>query len=1000
MKKIILFCTLCAIVQLSFAQQAIRGKVVNAATNQPIQGASILLKGSTLGQATEADGSFSITANIGDVLLVSNVGYISNTHTITTSNAMVIKLTQDRKKQQSEVVVVGYGTQKKREITGAVSTISSKDIKDLQITSIDQALQGKAAGVQATNNTGAPGSFVSIRIRGNNSLSSNNEPLYVVDGVPINNTLTGSFQAGNDQINGMAGLNPNDIESIDILKDASTASIYGARAANGVVLITTKRGRPGRSLISVSLSSGIQSQTQRYDLLNGNQYAILANETRARTNPNAPPYYTSNPTVNTNWQDEIFQTSSFTNANISLTGGTDKLQYALTGGAFEQVGTIINSKFQRYSIRNNIDLKVNDKFKVGTNLFFSRTINNRLRNDGGPNFQDNFNGNNVFGPNILSSALVYNPTLPVFNADGTYSFDSITGNSNPVALAKEANLVSRNARVIGNFYADWDFAKNFKIRSTLGIDYRNENEDFFFPPNPAALGSGRASSRSFNELLYIFENTINYKKTWKEKHNFESFAGFTVQESQRRSGLATSSGLSNAQIQTVYGTLTSGSSSITSNGILSYIARGIYNYDQKYFATIAARVDASSRFGANNKYATFPSISAGWLVSDEKWMQNVKGLDLLKFRASYGLTGNQEINDFGYIGSIDLSAPYLGVSGANAQNIIDNNYAWEKTKQANFGIDLSILKSRVNLTIDLYKKTTTDLLLFIPLPATTGFGGRLGNIGSLENKGVEFLLNTVNTTGKVKWTTSFNISFNKNKVLTLVNGQDIFQGTFGYSNIAREGEQLSFFLYQVNDKVNATTGKMEITDINKDGTINDKDRSIVGSPLPKHVGGITNTVSYKNFDANIFFQWSYGNKIYNQTREFVEGYNGLYNSTTKALDRWKKAGDVSSVPFAGPNNDATGYASNRFLEDGSYLRLKNLSVGYNFSNALLKKMKATNARIALNAQNLLTFTNYTGYDPEVNHFTGTNQFNNIALGFDNASYPQAKTITLSLSVNF
>lgn len=981
-------------------QVPIKGKVTAADDGQPIAGANVKIKGSIGGTITDMDGNFSIAAPEGATLVFSSIGYLTVEKIV--GSVTFLNITLEASNQGlNEVVVIGYGTQRKREITGSVSSIKVSDIKDLQVTSIDQALQGKAAGVQVTNNTGAPGSFVQIRIRGTNSISGSNEPLYIVDGVPINNTLTGSFQAGNDQINGMAGLNPDDIETIDILKDASTASIYGARAANGVVLITTKRGKAGTNVVSFNLTSGVQQQNRRYDLLNSEQYAIISNELRARLRPNSDAFFKTTPTTNTNWQDEVFQTGAFSNANLSMRGGSEKSTYAINGGVFDQKGTIINSRFRRYSVRSNMDVNLNAKLKVGTNIFFSRTINNRLRNDGGPNAQDAFNGNNRFGPNVLSSALVFNPAVKVFNADGTYALDTVAGNSNPVALAKEANLISRNLRIIGNVFGDYKITKDLKFRTNFGIDIRNENEDFFFPPSPAAAGSGRASARSFNEDLYILENTLNYNKLFAQKHQLDFLAGFSIQESNRRDGLAEASGLTNAQAQVVDGPLTKGSSNISSNGIISYITRGQYNYQQKYFFTLASRVDASSRFGSENKYAFFPSASAGWIVSDEKFLTDSKIINFFKIRGSYGVTGNQEIQNFGYLGRISLNAPYLGVSGANAINIENNNYGWESTTQANIGFDLSFLTNRATLSVDYYNKKTKNLILDIPLPLTTGFNDRPGNVGDLQNTGLELLLNTENIKTKFKWNTSFNISFNKNKILKLVGGKDITQGSFGYSNIAREGEQLSFFLYQVEDKVDPATGVMLRKDINNDGVINDADRSIVGSPLPIHIGGLTNNFAYSGFDLSVFFQWSYGNKIYNQTREFIEGYgDGFANSTTSVLRRWRNPGDITNVPFVGPNNNATGYASARFLEDGSFLRLKNVSLGYTLKSSFLKRINASSARIGLSAQNLLTFTNYTGFDPEVNAFTGTSQFNNIAQGFDNASFPQAKTLVMSLNVNF
>ncbi len=983
-------------------QGQVTGRIVGA-DGLPLSGASIRVKGSSAGTSTNADGRFSITAPDGAVLVISSVGYITVERSVNGISELTVTL-QVRNVDLNQVVVIGYGSQKKRDVSSAIATISAADIKDLRVTSLDQALQGKVAGVQVTNNTGAPGSFVQIRVRGTTSLSAGNEPLYVVDGVPINNTLTGAYQAGNDQINGMAGINPNDIESIEILKDASAAAIYGSRAANGVVLISTKRGKPGKSTVGINVNSGTSAQPRRYDLLNASQYAIMANELQARNNPGQPPIYKTTPTTNTNWQDEIFTTGKFTDANLNFTGGSDKIQYAISGGLFDQTGTVINSRFRRYSFRSNFDLKVNDRIKVGTNLYFARTINDRLRNDGGPNFQDAFNGNNVFGPNIISSALVFNPTFPVFNPDGTYTRDTLNGNSNPVALANEANLISKNLRLIGNFFGELAITNSLKFRTNLGLDLRTENEDFFFPPNPAALGSGRASSRTFNELLSIVENTLNYKKDFGSRQSLDLLGGFTVQQSNRRSSLATASGLTNGVVQTVGGPLTSGSSGITSNGILSYIGRANYNFDRKYYVSLAGRVDGSSRFGADNKYAFFPSASVGWIVSDEKFLSSSKAIDFLKLRASYGTTGNQEYGDFDYLGIIAITnpgSPYLGQLGATAQNIDDNKYSWESTKQFNVGFDLSLLKNRVNIVVDYYQKKTDKLILFIPLPNTTGFGGRFGNAGSLENKGIEFTLNTNNTVGKFKWNTSFNISSNKVKITELVNGQDITQGSFGYSNIAREGEQLSFFLFQTEDRVDPATGKVVVKDINKDGLINGDDRSIVGSPLPKFIGGITNTFQYKGIDLSVFFQWSYGNKIYNQTREFVEGWGGnYYNTSTAGLDRWKKAGDITGVPFIGNDNNAAGYASTRFLEDGSYLRMKNITLGYYFSGKMLKEAGMSSARIYISAQNLLTFTDYKGFDPEVNHFTGNSQFNNIALGFDNASYPQARTVVAGITINF
>ncbi len=983
---------------LSLAQlKKLTGRVTDASDGQPLPGVSIAIKGSSKATSSGTDGAFSIDVNNNDILQFRFIGYKAQEINVANLQVLNVQLVTDNQ-ALGEVIVVGYGTQQKREVTGSIASVRASDIQDLRVIGLDQALQGKAPGVQVTNNTGAPGSAVSIRIRGTTSLSSGNEPLYVVDGVPINNALTGSPQAGNDLINGLSGVNPNDIESMDILKDAAASAIYGARAANGVVLITTKRGKIGKPDISFNVTTGISQQNNRYDVLNSNQFAILANELRAVRNE--APFFTQAPAINTNWQDQIFRDAYSYNANASIRGGTDKTKYAISGGYLNNEGVIINSKYERLSFRSNIDQEINKNIKLGVNVYVARTANNRLRNDGGPNFQDAFNGNNIYGPNVLSSALVFNPTIPVYNADGTYARDTIAGNSNPVALASEADLLSKNLRLIGNVFVDWNIFKPLKYRLNVGTDIRDENENFFFPPNPAALGSGRATSGYYKETLALIEHTLNYSPNLGENHKFEGLAGFTLQKNRIESNFTEATGLTSDKLPIVQGTNTRGSSGKTSNGILSYIGRTTYNYKGKYFATASARLDASSRFGDNNKYAFFPAFSAGWIISDEKFLVESKTLSFLKLRGSYGFTGNQEIGNFGYLASVTFNAPYLGIIGGAANNPVNNDYSWEKTEQIDIGLDIGLFKNRVNLVIDAYQKKTSKLILFIPLPNTTGFGGLQGNAGTLQNRGLEFGLNTENFTGKFKWNSNFNISFNRNKILVLIDNQDILQGSFGYSNIAREGEQLSFFLYQT-DGVNPANGQVIRRDINRDGTINDADRSIVGSPLPKFIGGFTNNFSYKGFDLSAFLQWSYGNKIYNQTREFLEGLgSGYYNQSTIALRRWRNPGDITDVPKAGNDNNATGYASTRYMEDGSFLRLKNVTLSYNLPAKLLAKSKIRNVRVFLSGQNLATITNYTGLDPEVNHFTGNGQFNNIALGFDNGSYPQAKTYAFGLSANF
>jgi len=997
----------------------INGRVTNE-TGETLVGVNIILKGTTVGTTTDVSGNYTFDVpNLTGTLVFSYIGYATQEIPINNRQVINVSLAPDVQSLQ-EIQIIGYGTQSKAEVTSAIASVSSEQIKDMPLVGLDQAIQGRAAGVQVTNNSGAPGGGVSIRIRGTSSLGAGNEPLYVVDGVPINNTQTFNQQTGEERVNGMSNINPADIQSIEILKDAASTSIYGARAANGVVLITTKRGKAGKPQIDLNTWYGFSQVTNRYDLLGASDFAVLVNE--GLSTVNVAPVFTqefiNNPTVDTDWQSEIFRTAPTANVNFSTRGGSENTQYMLSLGYMDQQGVIIESRFKRYNLRINLDQKINDKFKIGNSLAVSYTNNDRLRNTGAAR-SDGGEQNFLFGSPVLTSSHARSPATPVRDpVSGEYSFDPLAPLfPNPVAMAEAQDINNNTVRAIGNVFAEYEIIKGLRFRTQLGTDIRYENEDFFMPPFPdqrQGNGTGRASVRTFNETLWLTENYLTYDFTLGKSHNFQALAGASFQESQWESSFAYVAGFGSDRIKTLNGgsQILTSTSAAESWGISSYFGRLNYNLNEKYLFSFNYRVDGSSRFGVNNKYGHFPSASVGWNVIEEDFMQGIRAISNLKIRGSYGITGNQEIGNYSHLGTLgvgggtNLGRNYLNRLGAVVNNIPNEDFSWEQTTQFNAGADVGLFNNRLNITADYYIKTTSDLLLNIPLPRTSGFGSTLTNIGEMENRGLELAVNTVNVDGALSWRTGLNFSMNQNKVLSLVDGQDIRIR----ESIVREGHPISFFLFEREQFVDPTTGVTLIVDQDESGGVpNDNDRLITDSPLPKHIGGFTNEFRYKGFDLNVFFQWSYGNKIFNNTRKWMEEMRRDlqstigYNTTREAFDqRWQESGDQTEYPgvFYDLRNQNHFLPHNGWLEDGSYLRLKTLTLGYNFPVTLNERLKISNARVYFSSNNLLTFTNYSGYDPEVSHFTGEGLGGNVATGYDYGTFPQPKTFVMGLNLSF
>ena len=997
----------------------ISGKVTNE-DGETLVGANVILKGTTVGTTTDVSGNY--TFDVPDpngILIFSYIGYATQEVPINNRQVINVSLLPDMQALQ-EVQIIGYGTQAKAEVTSAIASVSSEEIKDMPLIGLDQALQGRAPGVQVTNNSGAPGGGVSIRIRGTSSLGGGNEPLYVIDGIPINNSQTFNQQTGEERINGMSNLNPSDIESIEILKDAASTSIYGARAANGVVLINTKRGKAGKQQIDLNTWYGFSQVTNKYDLLGASDFAVLVNEGLA-TVAVAPAFtqeFIDNPTVDTDWQSEIFHTAPTANLNLSTSGGSDKTRYMLSLGYMDQQGVIIESRFKRYNLRLNLDQKINEKIKIGNSLNVSYTNNDRLRNTGAAR-SDGGEQNFLFGSPVLTTAHARSPATPVRDpVTGDYSFDPLAPLfPNPVAMAEAQDINNNTVRMIGNVFAEYEIIKGLRFRTQLGADVRYENEDFFMPPFPdqrQGNGTGRASVRNFNEILWLTENYLTYDFKLGQNNNFQALAGVSFQESQWESSFAYVAGFGSDRIKTLNGgaQILTSTSDAESWGISSYFGRLNYNFAGRYLLSFNYRVDGSSRFGPNNKYGHFPSASVGWNVIEEEFMKGVSFLSNLKLRASYGVTGNQEIGNYSHLGTFgvgggtNLGRNYLDKLGAVVNNIPNDDFSWEQTTQSNVGADIGLLNNRLSISADYYVKTTTDLLLAIPLPRTSGFASTLTNIGEMENKGFELGINTINVDGDFSWRTNFNFSLNRNKVISLVGDQDIRIR----ESVVREGYPISFFLFQREKFVDPQTGIVLIIDKDESGGMpTENDREISGSPLPQHIGGITNEFNFKGFDLSIFFQWSYGNKIFNATRKWMEEMRRDltstigYNTTREAFDnRWQASGDQTEYPgvFYDLRNQNHFQAHTSWLEDGSYLRLKTLTLGYNFPQSFNNRLKISNARIYFSSNNLLTFTNYSGYDPEVSHFTGQGLGGSVATGYDFGTFPQPKTFVMGLNLSF
>jgi TonB-linked SusC/RagA family outer membrane protein len=956
--------------------QFISGTVTDADGN-PMLGVTVVVKGTTTGTITEFDGTYQVSAAASDVLIFSYIGYVTQEIAVGDRSAINVVMAENAVLLEG-VVVIGYGTQKKKDLTTAVVTIDEKTIRDRPMVSAAEALQGTAAGVQVVQPSGKPGGDISVRVRGATSVLAGNEPLYIVDGVPTTD---------------IRGLNPGDIETMSVLKDASSAAIYGARAANGVVLITTKRGKENNPVIRFNAYKGFSNLRKPLETLTTKQYRDLINEiSPGSLDPAATGY--------TNWIDTVFGTGQIQNYQLAFSDGTDKFAYMVSFNYLDNQGIVRPARFDRYSLRLNLDNQLKKWLKTGVsiNVLSSRT------KDTPDNASSGRGG-------VIMSALNTPPFLNVYKDDGSGWFDPNPFQpswENPIAYMEGPDQLNTDTRLFGNLNAEATLFKGFSLRTNLGIDLNSHQWDYYLDPVRTNFGrqqNGIGRSDKSNTSSWIWENTANYAKSFG-KSNATFLAGSSLQKLRWNDSYIEGNDFPEDVSVTTLNAANSvnGSTRLEEWSLASFFGRATYDYASKYLLTVSVRRDGSSKLAQH--WGTMPSFSAGWRISSEKFMDKLDFIYDMKIRAGWGVNGNQEgIPNYARYGLINYyrRTPTNPLSGPAAVQVTYGNpdLRWETTEQANIGIDLSLFEGRANIIFDAYQKKTHDVLLNVQLSNSLPITTIQTNAGEIENRGIELAISTVNLVREFRWNTDFNISFNKNEV-TALEYTDVYYFGRIYSNnqdvsIVRVGLPLGSFFGYVSEGVDPETGDLVYADLNENGIFDPGDRTVIGNAQPDFIFGLTNTFSWKRFDLNIFFQGSYGNDIYNATRIDLEGMFDSKNQSTAVLRRWTPDNTDTDIPRAvGKGNVDNVRNSTRFVEDGSYLRLKAATLSYNFNPELLKKLRLQKLSLYATGQNLLTFTNYSGFDPEVNAF-GTSA---TELGIDYGTYPQARTVTFGINVEF
>jgi TonB-dependent starch-binding outer membrane protein SusC len=998
--------------QWLLAQTNVSGRITDAKSGAAIPNASVIVKGTPAGTATDNNGNYRITVPPNaSTFVISSLGYLLKEVSIS-GPVTNITLEASGTKNLDEIVVVGFGTKIKKDLTGNIARVKGSDVQNMPVANLNQALQGRAAGVFVESNNGKVGEGVKILIRGSGSISASNSPLYVIDGIPI------SINAGSG--NPIADINFNDIESFDILKDASAAAIYGSRAANGVVLITTKKGRSGKTAFQVNTQYGINKPTNKRGFLDAKEYIDLLREAAINSDgiegvdPLDPAQYSGSwlqfaerrltrysgwsdwKTVetNTNWEDLAFNDKASTSAiDISASGGNDKTKFYTSLSYLQQNGILIDNRFKRFSGRINLEQAVTDRFKLGFNLSLSQSTAGRVPDD------------NEFSTPMQIVAL--SPVTPLRDLDGNVYNSPTTTYDNPYVDYLFGKFNSITYRNIGNIFGQYNITSDLSLRSEFGVNIQNQSDDQFYGFS-TTFGNGTngyGESDWFRSLEYNVNNYLNYKKKFAGKHDVDAVLGMSYQRynSEYANVFGEQFPVESLQKLASAALIKGGTSTESNSSFLSYFARTNYKLNNRYLLSLSGRIDGSSVFGSETRYGFFPAVSAGWIVSEESFLKGAGALSFLKLRGSWGLTGNAAgFGDFAHLG-LWGGASYNATGGLIPTQLANPELKWEKSNQVDIGIDFGFLKNRISGEIDFYNRKTENLIYNVPVPGNTGYSTKTVNIGAMQNRGFEFVINSDNViTKSFKWSSNINVSINRNKILKLDGDQTLIPGNDGrYLNSLIVGESIGIFYgpkFAGADPANGDAlyfkddGKTTTNDYNEAGNF------VVGNPNPKFIAGFANTFSYKGIDLSVLFQGVFGNQVMNGAGGFMSAsFDWFDNQTRDQLDRWQKPGDITNVPQLrlGYGNGIS--ASSRYITDADYIRLKNITLGYNFPASLVKRAKLSSIRFYLTAVNLLTFTKYEGWDPEVNTDYRAGNRNQ---GADFYAAPQIKNYSVGLNIGF
>lgn len=1032
---------------------------------EPIIGASVMIKGTSIGTVTDLDGWFSLDAAPDAVLTISFVGYTPQEINVSGKNDLQIILQEDQKLLE-EVVVVGYGIQRKRDVTTSIASLKASELA-VPVTSLDQAMTGKMAGVQIMQPNGIPGGGMSIKVRGTGTISAGTEPLYVVDGFPMSD---GASSGAGMNVNPLSSININDIESIEVLKDASAAAIYGSRGANGVVIITTKKGRESKPVIQYDGYYGLQETTKKIKMLNAYQQAeicaearnntylqLLDNagitgsitdtnaERRAKLRANANnmrlnyiipehlyPYLDGvQGLTDTDWQDEVLRTANIHSHNVSIMGGTKEAQYFISGNYRNEEGIVIGSGFEQVGGRAKIDAKYN-KLGFGANVSFNHSNYDLVPTE-----------DRYANETILSTALGMLPSLPVYNEDGTFNYDQVTLNHglpnliNPVALATLRKDNMKRNRMLGSLYAEYEIIKDLKFKTSLGIDFNSFRRNIYRPStlpttsNTAVLTASNpeGTTRTKDVVNWVWENTLSYYKVFDNDHTLSAVTGWTAQKESIDASRITATGYPNDLVETLNAAPITGISAFDSTrqqwSLLSWLARAQYNYKNKYLFSATIRTDGSSRFGTENRWGTFPSVSGGWYISEEDFMENHRNwLSALKLRASWGLSGNFSIGNYEYYSTLVNDNYVFGkneilVSGLVPANAGNPELGWEKTSMINVGLEIGLF-NMITLEVDVYNSLTSDMLLSVPVPEISGYSEVLKNIGKLRNRGLEISLSTTNKWGDFMWNNKVNFSLNRNVVLDLGGVDQMITRAETMEFITKVGKPIGNYYAYVTDGVfmnqseitlaskkdpntgiayvpGAHPGDFKYVDQNNDGEITSADKTIVGNYMPDFTYGFSTEFIYRGFDLSIAFQGVYGNEIANINRRYLNNMEGG-SGQIEALNRWKSEENPGNGLVNRANRTSTGLNSQMstwHIEDGSYLRVRNVTLGFTLPRKWVNSIKIQNSRVYVSTQNPFTFTKYSGYNPEVDK-----EGSPLTPGIDYGTYPLSKSFVVGLNVTF